>query len=410
MTDIILRQRGEPVVLPLREYQNRWADYLTLLERHHILNVKHAEQHILVYPNQYAGIARCPVGQIRIKARFPGLLAELRRLFPRHQRRTPPLTGYSPAESRVPGQDPVAIFLDRLSEVLESGFPFSYERRLVRTPTLSGSLDIGRTIREFDSLGIHHLSVVRQTRRNSHQNLAAVVNTIWRIIDEENLLAPQEANSLELLMQALPGLDSSITREDAMKLIDEVEEDLSQRTDVIVLCEAARDILSEVTSLDDLEYSAGDVSFSFTDSDALWERAVHMCMQEAAAKVGWHAQLHPMRNNKTPLYLDGGPDIDPDVIVYTDASPRLVVDAKDYSTYSPDAAGVYQVDSYARHLHVRDAALLYLSAAEGWGQSFGDSSVRIHAFGVPISEYEILMRLQIACSAIVAASQEGVDG
>jgi 5-methylcytosine-specific restriction endonuclease McrBC regulatory subunit McrC len=303
----------------------------------------------------------------------------------------------------------VAIFLDQLAEIVRVGFPFAYKNRAVRTSTLSGSLDIGRTIREFDSIGIHHRAVVRQKHRTPNQSLVAIIHAVLDVLDDEKLLASEEAASTDLLIDALPPRTESITRREAIELIEGAEQDQVSKTDIHDLCEAARNILSQTTSLEDLEYAADDVSFTFTDSDALWEKAVHACLYDAAEGVGWRARLHPMRSKKTLLYPDGGPDIDPDVVVYSDASPWIVVDAKDYAARSPDAGGVYQIDSYARHLGVRDAALFYLAAAEEWSESFGDDSVRVRAFGIPADGRRTLHRLRAACLSLVTASMKGTS-
>jgi 5-methylcytosine-specific restriction endonuclease McrBC regulatory subunit McrC len=113
-----------------------------------------------------------------------------------------------------------------------------------------------------------------------------------------------------------------------------------------------------------------------------------------------------MRGKKTLLYSDGGPDIDPDIVIYSEGSPQIVVDAKDFATSGADAAGVYQVNSYARHLKVRDAGLFYLAVEQDWSDSFGDESIRIHAFGIPPHGGNTLQRLRAACLTLISARQK----
>ena len=403
MAELTMRQRGEPAVLTMEEYAERWSEYLAILERHKILSVRMNGPHVLIHPNQYAGTARCPAGRIRIEPRFPDLLKELKRLFPQQHRRAL-LPGYMPAITRANGSDAPAKFIDQLAEAVYVGVPFEYQRRIVRSSTLSGSLDIGRTISEFDSLGVHHRAVVRQTKRIPDKSLMTIVYTVLDALADEELLAPEEAAYAGLLMEALPPRDERATRQEAIELIGFQEIGQANRTDILGLCETARDILTDATSIDDLEYATGNVTFAFTDSDALWERGVHLCLRGAAERVAWSAQLHPMRGKRTLLYPDGGPDTDPDTVVYRDASPHIVVDAKDYATRGSDAAGVYQVSSYARQLGISYAALFYLAEGEEWAESFGDSSVRIRAFGIPPDEGRALPRLRAACFGLINAS------
>jgi hypothetical protein len=308
------------------------------------------------------------------------------------------------------GTDSVAGFLHCLANVIHAGFPFEYAHRLIRTSILSGSLDIGRTIREFDSIGIRHRAVVRQTRRKPNQSLMAIIHAALGVLADEGLLASEEAAIVDTLTDALPALTDVVTRQEALGLIEHLEAEERDRVDIRMLCESARAILARGTSQEDIEYASNEVSFTFTDSDALWERAVHACLRESALQIGWNTQLHPKRNMKSPLYLDGGPNIDPDVIVYgDDGQPRSVVDAKDYATSGPDAGGVYQVDSYARHLRVRNAALFYLAAAEEWKESFGDVAVRVWSFGISPNGCSALQRLRVACSSFIAASAESYE-
>ncbi len=405
MTELTLRQHGEPTVLTREDYEGRWIEYLTVLERHKILGVQPNGPHILIHPNQYVGIGRCPVGRIRIEPRFPDLLVELKHLFPR-QHRGVLLPGYAPAANRVAGSDTPAIFIDQLNEVLYIGLPFDYQHQTSRSSVLSGSLDIGRTIKEFDSLGIHHRAVVRQKKRITNTALVAIIYTVLDLLADEQLLSAEEAAHADFLSGGLPPRSDHNTPREAIGLIELQEENEGGRTDVIRLCEIAKNILIDATSLEDFEYTADKVMFRFTDTDALWERAVQVCLGQAAAHVAWDSHLHPMRGISTPLYPDGGPNIDPDVVVYGDGSARIIVDAKDYATHAPDAGGVYQISSYARHLGVTHAALVYLAAGREWSESFGDTSVRIHAFGIPVDPRGTLTRLRTACERLIAAASQ----
>jgi len=402
MTELHLRQHGDPAVLKRSDYDGGWADCLTVLEKNRVLRVQQHETYVLVYPNQYAGNARCPAGRLRVEARFPDLHAELRRMFPLRSRLVG-LPGHAAGADRILGSDAVAAFLSRLAEVVSVGIPFSYVRKIVSSATLSGSLDIARTIREFDSIGIHHLAVVRQARKLRSTALASVIYAVVELLEADGWLSVEEAAFADLLIAVLPDRSIWMTRSEALDAVDDLTNAQRDRPDVLALCSSAADILSDALSAEDLDYASDKVSFSFSDSDALWERAIHVCLNEAASHAGWRALLHPLRGRSTPLYPDGGPDIDPDVILYADETPRLVVDAKDYAVLGPDASGVYQIDSYARHLLVPRGALIYLTVGDAWRESFGDGLVTVEAIGIPADSSAALPRLRAACAALVAA-------
>lgn len=402
MTEIHLRQHGDPAILPRSDYEGGWTDCLNVLEKNRVLRIQQYETHVLVYPNQYAGKARCPAGTLTVEARFPDLHTELRRMFPLHSRLVG-LPGYTPGADRTLGSDTVAAFLAQLADVVSVGIPFRYARRIVSSATLSGSLDIARTICEFESAGIHHLAIVRQSRKLRSAALTSVIYTVVELLEADGWLSLQEAAFADLLTSVLPDRSTWMTRSQALDAIDYVTNEQRDRPDVLALCSSAGDILSDALSDEDLDYASDKVSFSFSDSDALWERAIHVCLNDAASHFGWRAVLHPLRGRSTPLYPDGGPDIDPDIVLYADGAPRIVVDAKDYATSGPDASGVYQIDSYARHLQVPRGALIYLAVGEAWSESFGDNAITVEAIGIPAYGSATLPRLRAACAALVGA-------
>jgi hypothetical protein len=160
---------------------------------------------------------------------------------------------------------------------------------------------------------------------------------------------------------------------------------------------------------DDIEAAIGNVSFSFTDADALWERAVHQAMQQSVSPLGWEARLHPLRTQGFRLFNDGGPEIDPDVLTYGDGgSVLMAVDAKDFTQKTAEASGVYQVTAYARALHAPSGVLIYLAADEDWTEEFGDSDVHVCAAGVRPTGPDVLIRLARTCRDIAGKVRKSI--
>ena len=74
--------------------------------------------------------------------------------------------------------------------------------------------------------------------------------------------------------------------------------------------------------------------------------------------------LHGLRSSGISLFEDGGPRIDPDIIVQNAASITAVFDAK-YKSLDPGSSGtaadLYQLTSYVRRLSAKLGALVYFS-------------------------------------------------
>jgi hypothetical protein len=52
----------------------------------------------------------------------------------------------------------------------------------------------------------------------------------------------------------------------------------------------------------------------FYDSDLLWEKALYGALVSASGWSGLTGALHPWRGSRKPLFEDGGPDLDPDIL------------------------------------------------------------------------------------------------
>lgn len=397
--DIELTQRGGPAVVRRQDYEDYWATGLSVLVGYRIVRLEHHGEYTLVYPSQYVGYARCGGRRLVIKPKFDELLLQLRRNFPLN-RRDAPLQGFDPTHERSVVSDLIIRFLHTLSEVVNQGVPFHYVKHTFAGPSLRGHLSVGKTIRRFTTRNIHHEAVTERRKKTTDP---AIVDVLWRTttcLSEIGALSQNEEAMLGVFLTAVGPPADEPSLSEAIAITERASDLYSSRLDVVALMRCCRDVLSLDRTEHDIEASTGNVLFTFTDVDALWERAVHQATRQAVAGYGWQSRLHPLRGSTIRMFADGGPQIDPDVLVYSDNAPLIAFDAKDFAQRSPEASGVYQVAAYARTLQTPAAALIYLATEEDWLEVFGDSSVAVYAVGVRPSGTDVLIRLTAACAAI----------
>jgi hypothetical protein len=127
----------------------------------------------------------------------------------------------------------------------------------------------------------------------------------------------------------------------------------------------------------------------FYDVDLIWEYAVAGLLRPRAEALGWNVMTHPWRGTRTTLFDDGGPNVDPDILVNQNGAATLVVDAKNKIVSKPLSNDIYQVVCYARRASAARAAIVYLTDGESWTESMGDDGVAITAIGVSMDGLEI---------------------
>jgi 5-methylcytosine-specific restriction endonuclease McrBC regulatory subunit McrC len=95
--------------------------------------------------------------------------------------------------------------------------------------------------------------------------------------------------------------------------------------------------------------------------EKLWEHAIQMLLQRQIAKDDDVVALHPMRQSAIQLFHDGGPKLDPDIIIYRGGTPFSVVDAKYSLASSPSADDVYQLTCYVSRFQADNGLLAYVA-------------------------------------------------
>jgi hypothetical protein len=113
----------------------------------------------------------------------------------------------------------------------------------------------------------------------------------------------------------------------------------------------------------------------FCNMDRLWELAIWTAFRKAAINNnGMSVEFHPLAKMKMMLLMDGGPRIDPDIVIYREGKPFIIADAKYSESKSAVADDVYQIVCYTQRLKAEKGILIYLSAERGWFSSLGFSA------------------------------------
>jgi 5-methylcytosine-specific restriction endonuclease McrBC regulatory subunit McrC len=105
----------------------------------------------------------------------------------------------------------------------------------------------------------------------------------------------------------------------------------------------------------------------FIDMERLWEHAIQLLLQIRPTRANEVVAMHPLRGRKIQLFFDGGPNLDPDIIIFRDDDTFAVVDAKYSSANSPSADDIYQLTCYVSRLNTKIGILAYVAIGEHSG-------------------------------------------
>jgi hypothetical protein len=114
-----------------------------------------------------------------------------------------------------------------------------------------------------------------------------------------------------------------------------------------------------------VEHVPGGIA-RFQDLEDLWELCTHHLVESWLRRSGTPgaAALHALRASGIRLFEDGGPELDPDIVVKDGQRITAVFDAKykalDWGS-SGSAADLYQITAYVRRLSARAGILVYFA-------------------------------------------------
>jgi len=181
---------------------------------------------------------------------------------------------------------------------------------------------------------------------------------------------------------------NAVAPDEALVLAGQALEEFETRPEVVRLLNSAIAVLRNEDVLWDTLRPIGGGESRFCDTERLWEVALLSALREQLDGTALRAELHPLASSGTTLFPGGGPQLDPDIVIYDGAQPSGVVDAKYKVGATADAGDVYQIFGYAERLEARVGILCYVSPGESWTRELGTSpsGATFWAFGVSASD------------------------
>jgi hypothetical protein len=375
-----LVEAGRTRFVPHRNWSAGLGDICETLAARSIVAVHPTEGGFLVSPNAYVGRISSPFASIQISAKRPAVFSEMVRIASTAAVRTV-TAGWAPDPNTDDSDDIASLLLHVLIEMVSDGVPAGYKpvRRIETRPR--GRVLFAETIRTQSSRGIRHRLVTQSTQFVRDERILRLAQLVTSLVSEGDLMNDDQLNQLCVLSPILEDThERQFSVPGGLDAIPELRAAYGDREMVARFLDVAHSILLAenpytVSSADPIQ------PFHFVNADLLWEVVVAFVSASASSERGCMAVLHPLRGSKRLLFPDGGPDIDPDVIVFHGDRPVVVIDAKNSVAQSPSAGDVYQVFSYAVRLAAPGALLAYY-ADNGWHQEYGNEAVRIRAQGL----------------------------
>lgn len=371
--DLVLLQRGDPVLLTFDQYK-LWAKPLESLVTQRLVSIESRKNGISVRPGAYVGAARTRAGVLKIIPRNARLFDFLLHRFRRYAREYRIDAG--PGQANV--RDIVQEAFDCCLSVISWGGPPEYIVVTSREAT-RGSFKIDESIRAFWSRGINHRAVRSFSRVNRPGSAAALAGHVLIRVQSDFLLSEEEEVSFAHLLERVGRL-SDWNRRDVVALINEVS--VLDVPEAKQLAAVAREIfLSDVTSTGVLSGADDDVSFRFYDTEALWEMALADILTSVVGN-GLQVKLHPLRKSRPPFISEGGPLIDPDIMIFRDDIISMVVDAKSFHATAPSSSDIYQMHAYMTQLETSRGLIIYICEDGPWLKKIGNAHSSIYSIGI----------------------------
>jgi 5-methylcytosine-specific restriction endonuclease McrBC regulatory subunit McrC len=259
-------------------------------------------------------------------------------------------------------------FLIELVRVLDDGAPWRYSSEILATSYPRGRLDVRQTVGKLLSRGISHRVVARQTIKQQQREFAALVHGAFRTLIALGGTSRLTLNRIEALIHVLQPHEEGHADEpvfSAARLLADGDLTESGRT-LVKLCLAILGY-GDAEGARIIPVPAGFAAFH--DLETLWEGAVAQLAQHAELlSISPVVELHGLARANLRLFTDGGPLLDPDIILRSGEVIRGVIDAKykfSEPAGAPPAADVYQITAYVERTGASFGLLVYFGNSDG---------------------------------------------
>lgn len=386
-----LTERGPAAIVAISEWQTAGLEEACdALGRVGILGIGITGRHAIVEPRQFVGRLRIQNRSITITPKNPVWFSSLQRIVQRSHTKTTPQTGPEPSGAAEGLHDVAFRFYQQFSETVSAGFPFLYAERSFDTCRPRGKFEVTETFRRFYMRGIRHVVACKTMERSYDIRLASVACSASRMLRFEGL--PSELlKTADLLEGVVESAAFPLNPDQFEDEVNHLREDYSDRRDVVQLAETSLSVIRGEKEVWTTQLTVSGGEAKFCDADQLWERAICVSVKQdlRTRRIDrYGVELHPFRSSRVLLLSTGGPDIDPDVVVFDDGKPFAVIDAKNSVTTSPGSGDVYQIVCYTDRLKSALGILVYVSPGDTWKQLLGttQNGAKIVAIGVSAND------------------------
>lgn len=246
-----------------------------------------------------------------------------------------------------------------LTNFLREGLPWAYTSVIHDTSAPRGRILFQDTVTKLHSRGVAHRVFSRAQIREYVADIAPSLAAVCRKLE---MIEPSTTEFIRRVRRLINSIG------ECNKIFSEVA--ASDKLKSLLNWEgrpALREIAyfgSELLGGKDefrVSETIGSGVAEFVDMEKLWEHAIQMLIAMKLQPYIVEVVMHPLRGSITRLFNDGGPKLDPDIIVQREKKMLAIVDAKYSSASSPSADDVYQMTCYCTRLQAKVGLIAYVS-------------------------------------------------
>lgn len=407
---LTLQERGSSAVISVEDWRSHSLDQpMKALASRNVLRIARSNAGFVVTPGNYVGELVLPSAIIRIEPKSPSVLAAMDRLAQMSkEKHLEDLKSEGDPDGSNRG-DPAGEFRDALVDCVYDGIPWGYARETHVTSFPRGRIEFGKTVRQLAAKGVRHRVVATRPVHRQNEQFNRVVQSVILILPSLSGVTLKVLREVHTLTQALDVAEPFDTSEEAIKAAHSAMLNIAEGPN-----ESAIRLLDCCIRILDAEHLfAGWVAHlpngiaRFRNIEALWERCVQVLVNGwlQSASISADARLHGLRGREVRLFRDGGPILDPDVIIEAEGEALAVVDAK-YKLLNPMSSGastdLYQLTCYVRSLNANFGMLIHLAEKNEYAKLVGTTSEGAPIVVVTISDEFLLQERAAALSSLLA--------
>ena len=408
---LTLQERGPAVVVSLEDWRSHSFDQpMKALEAKNVLRIARSNAGFVVTPSNYVGELVLPSANLRIEPKSQSVLAAMDRLaLQANEKHIQDLR----SEGEVGGDnkgDPAGEFRDALLECVYDGVPWRYAKETQATSFPRGRTEFGETFQRLAARGIRHRVIATRPVHRQQEEFLRVIHSVIPILPTLDGTTSKTLREVQTLSQALESAQPFDTSEEAIEAARGVIQSFAIGTNASAskLLDCCIRILNKERLFGGWVAHVPNGIARFRNIEALWERCVQVLLDVWLQGMGVSADahLHGLRGKKVRLFPDGGPILDPDVIVEAQGAVTAVVDAK-YKLLdmmsSGASADLYQLTCYVRSLDARVGILVHLAESDEYAKVVGTTSEGAPIIVLTISDELLLRESANALSGLLAS-------